>query len=43
MELINDEQFGDQLNELEDAAWQSFKTVVETFLGKRKTENYRGE
>ena len=33
-ELIQDIKFDDQLSEVEEAAWKSFKTVTITFLGK---------
>jgi hypothetical protein len=39
-ELINDEQFETQLNEVGKSAWQAFKNVMNSFLGNHKAENY---
>jgi hypothetical protein len=39
-ELIKDEQFEEQLNEVGKAAWQAFKNVTKSFLGNHKAENY---
>jgi hypothetical protein len=33
-ELIKDEQFEEQLNEMGKAAWQAFKNVTKSFFGK---------
>jgi hypothetical protein len=40
-ELIQGRKFEDQLSEMEEAAWESLKTVTITFLGNHKAENYR--
>jgi hypothetical protein len=39
-ELIKDEQFEQQLNEVGNAAWQALKNVTKSFLGNHKAENY---
>jgi hypothetical protein len=39
-QLIKDEQFEEQLNEVGKAAWQALKNVKNSFLGNRKPENY---
>jgi hypothetical protein len=39
-ELIKDEQFEEQLNEVGKAAWQAFKNVTKSFLGNHNAENY---
>jgi hypothetical protein len=38
-ELIKDEQFEEQLNEIGNAAWQAFENVTKSFLGNHKAEN----
>jgi phosphoenolpyruvate synthase/pyruvate phosphate dikinase len=35
-ELIKDEQFEEQLNEMVKSAWQAFKNVMKSFLGNNK-------
>lgn len=39
--LLRDESFVTIMTEKERAAWLSFKSVVENFLGNHKSENYR--
>lgn len=39
--VMNDPAFDGTLNEVETAAWQSFKKVVRNFLGNHKADNYR--
>jgi hypothetical protein len=39
-ELIKDEQFEEQLNEVGKAAWQAFKNVTKSLLGNHKAENH---
>ena len=39
--LLNDPTFITKMNEIEKAAWLSFKKVVENFLDNHKSENYR--
>lgn len=39
--LFNDEIFVTKMNDLEQKAWLSFKSVVYNFLGKQKSENYK--
>lgn len=39
--LIKDEQFGELLSQVEKSAWNTFKNVVENFLGNHKSPNYR--
>jgi hypothetical protein len=39
-ELIKDEQFEEQLNEVGKAVWQALKNVTKSFLGNHKAENY---
>jgi hypothetical protein len=39
-ELIKDEQFVKQMNEVGKSAWQAFKNITKSFLGNRKAENY---
>jgi len=38
--LMKDEIFVTKMNNIERSAWQSFKNVVENFLGNHKSENY---
>jgi hypothetical protein len=38
-ELIKDEQFEEQLNEVGKAAWQAFKNATKSILGNHKAEN----
>ncbi|UYV84178.1 hypothetical protein LAZ67_X001436 [Cordylochernes scorpioides] len=40
-ELQQDENFQNSLNEVEAAAWNSFRNVCKNFLGSVKVENYR--
>ncbi|UYV64577.1 hypothetical protein LAZ67_3001230 [Cordylochernes scorpioides] len=40
-ELLQDENFKNSLNEVEAAAWNSFRNVLKNFLGSVKVENYR--
>ncbi|UYV60357.1 hypothetical protein LAZ67_1000940 [Cordylochernes scorpioides] len=40
-ELLQDENFQNSLNEVEEAAWNSFRNVCKNFLGSVKAENYR--
>jgi hypothetical protein len=40
-ELIQDVKFEDQLSEVENAGWKSFKSVTTSFLGDHKAKNYR--
>ncbi|UYV66321.1 hypothetical protein LAZ67_4001324 [Cordylochernes scorpioides] len=40
-ELQQDGHFQNSLNEVEAAAWDSFRNVCKTFLGSVKVENYR--
>jgi len=40
-ELIQDKQFGDDLNKTERNAWLSFKRICEDFLGNHKAANYQ--
>ncbi|UYV80589.1 hypothetical protein LAZ67_19000842 [Cordylochernes scorpioides] len=40
-ELQQDGNFQNSLNELESAAWNSFRNVCKNFLGSVKVENYR--
>jgi hypothetical protein len=39
-ELIKDEQFEEQLDEMGKAAWQTLNNVTISFLGNHKAENY---
>ena len=39
--LLNDSDFINEMNEIEKAAWLSFKKVVKNFLGIRKNEKYK--
>jgi hypothetical protein len=39
-ELIKDEQFEEQLDEMGKAAWQTLKNVTISFWGNHKAENY---
>jgi hypothetical protein len=39
-ELIKDEQFEEQLNEVGKASWQAVKNVTKSFLRNHKAENY---
>ena len=39
-ELMKDQNFDEQLNDLEQAAWLSFKKVCTEFLGNHKANNY---
>ena len=41
-ELLQDENFFDQMSQLEKAAWQSFVGICQNFLGNHKADNYRG-
>jgi len=38
--LMKDEIFVTKMNNIERSTWQSFKNVVENFLGNHKSENY---
>jgi len=40
-ELMQDKQFGEDLNETERNAWLSFKRICKDFLGNHKAVNYR--
>jgi len=40
-ELMQDKQFGEDLNETERNAWLSFKRICKDFLGNHKTANYQ--
>ncbi|UYV80826.1 hypothetical protein LAZ67_19001886 [Cordylochernes scorpioides] len=40
-ELLQDVNFQNSLNEVEAAAWNSFRNVCKNFLGSVKVENYR--
>lgn len=40
-ELMNDPEFDATLNDQETPAWESFKNVVQNFLGNNKTDNYK--
>ncbi|UYV72558.1 hypothetical protein LAZ67_9003697 [Cordylochernes scorpioides] len=40
-ELLQDGNFQNSLNEVEAAAWNSFRNVFKNFLGSVKVENYR--
>ncbi|UYV72920.1 hypothetical protein LAZ67_10001186 [Cordylochernes scorpioides] len=40
-ELLQDGNFQNSLNEVEAAAWNSFRNVCKNFLGSVKVENYR--
>ncbi|UYV71963.1 hypothetical protein LAZ67_9001368 [Cordylochernes scorpioides] len=40
-ELLQDGNFQNSLNEVEIAAWNSFRNVCRNFLGSAKVENYR--
>ncbi|UYV75022.1 hypothetical protein LAZ67_12002126 [Cordylochernes scorpioides] len=40
-ELLQDVNFQNSLNEVETAAWNSFRNVCKNFLGSVKVENYR--
>lgn len=39
-QLLRDEAFDEALNEIEKAAWLSFKDICNGFFGNRKAENY---
>lgn len=39
-ELLKDDVFHSLLNNVESAAWASFKDVCKSFLGKKKSDNY---
>ena len=39
--LIRDGKFEYLLSQIEKSAWKSFKSVVKSFLGNRKSPNYR--
>lgn len=39
--MFRDSHFIDHMNELEKAAWLSFRSVVQNFLGNRKSPDYR--
>src|SRR5206468_12577224 len=39
-ELLHDQMFTDALTAKEVAAWNSFRVIVENFLGNHKAENY---
>ena len=39
--LIQDEDFSENLSELEKAAWESFVSITKNFLGKNRADNYR--
>ena len=39
-ELMQDQQFDEDLNETERNAWSSFKRICKDFLGNHKTANY---
>jgi hypothetical protein len=41
-ELLQDVKYEDQLSEVENAAWKSFKNVTTNFCGYHNAENYRG-
>ena len=40
-ELMQDKQFGEDLNETERNAWLSFKKICKDFLGNYKAANYQ--
>ena len=40
--LIKDPNFQHSMNEIELVSWLSFVEVVQSFLGKRKANNYKG-
>jgi hypothetical protein len=40
-ELMQDNQFDEDLNEIERNAWLSFKRICRDFLGNHKTANYQ--
>jgi hypothetical protein len=40
IELMQNVKFEDQLSEVEEAAWKSFKKFSTNFLGNHKAENY---
>jgi hypothetical protein len=39
-ELIKDEQFEEQVNQVGKAVWQAFRNVTNSFKGNHKAENY---
>ena len=40
-ELFKDQVFNGLLNDVEKAAWESFRNICQNFLGNHKTSNYK--